>query len=140
MFTVYIIYSGEGMQIHGSYSTLSIPQPSLCAWVLERCWRLSEHSIKERKDYALFQIFITSPIKWFIVRGGRTGLFKDPVFLPFSAGQHDRHVDILIFIELFSKSVVTSQPRALLILLGDVLFKCLHHSDGWHHTVPLHHV
>src|SRR5580693_7049693 len=126
MFTIYIIYSGEGTQVHGSYSTLSIPQLSSRAWALERCWRLSEHRVKERKGYALFQVFIASPIKWFIARGGGTGLFKDPVFLPFSTGRHDRHVNILVLIELFSKSVVASRPRALLILLGDVLFKRLH--------------
>src|SRR5580693_3045710 len=137
MFTIYIIYSGEGTQVHGSYSTLSIPQPSSHAWALERCWRLSEHRIKERKGYALFQVFIASPIKRFIARGGGTGLFKDPVFLPFSAGRCDRHVDVLVFVELLSKSVVASRPGALLVLLGDALFKRLHRLYGWRDTVFL---
>jgi hypothetical protein len=106
--------------------------------VLEQSWRFSEHWVKERKGYTLFQVFITSPIKQCIASRGRTGLFKDPVFLPFSTGQHDRHVDILIIIELLSKGVITPISRALLILLGDVLLKHLHHLNGEGHTVLLH--
>jgi hypothetical protein len=136
MFTVYSIYSGEGAQVHGSYSTLSIPESSWRAWALERSWRLSEHWIKERKGYALFHIFIASPIKRFIARGGGTGLFKDPVFLPFSAGRHDRHVDVLI-VDFFSKGMVAIRPRALLILLGDALFKRLHCFNSGGHTILL---